>query len=308
MPWKLALLPLATLFLPVVPTSAQEVPDWENPAVFAVNKEPPHATLFPFETRSLALRRDRNMSAYHSSLNGRWKFHWARKPADRPIEFFRTDFDDAGWDEIPVPGNWEVNGFGVPIYLNQPYPFERNPPKIHHAYNPVGSYRMHFTIPEHWDGREIFIHFGAVKSAMYLWVNGEKVGYSQGSKLPAEFDLTPFVHSGDNLLAVEVYRWSDGSYLEDQDFWRISGIERDVYLYAAPRLHVRDFQVTADLDEEYRDGTFEVRAEVKNYGDSEMTGWGLMVELLDATGASILPAGPRDHGGIRYVGELRFSE
>ena len=163
MVWKIALVPLVALLLSVVPIPVQEVTDWEHPAVFAINKEPPHATLFPFETRSLALRRDRRASAYHSSLNGQWKFHWVRKPADRPVEFFHPEFDDSSWAEIPVPGNWELHGFGVPIYLNQPYPFERNPPKIHHDYNPVGSYRTHFTVPAHWNGREIFIHFGAVK-------------------------------------------------------------------------------------------------------------------------------------------------
>jgi len=275
-----------------LPASAQEINDWENPAVFAINKEPPHATLFPFEARSLALRRDRRASAYHVSLNGRWKFHWVRKPADRPVEFHRVDFDDSAWGEIPVPGNWEVNGFGVPIYLNIPYPFDPNPPHIPHDYNPVGSYRTHFTIPSHWDGREIFLHFGAVKSAMYLWVNGERVGYSQGSKLPAEFDITSYVRAGDNVLAVEVYRWSDGSYLEDQDFWRVSGIERDVYLFATPKVHVRDFGVTAGLDGDYRNGILVVRVEVRNYGAAPRARWGLLVDLLDQGGASVLPQGP----------------
>ncbi|HSG81117.1 MAG TPA: beta-galactosidase, partial [Gemmatimonadota bacterium] len=212
--------PLSILCLSLAPAlaAAQQAPDWENPAVFAINKEPPHATLFPYESRELALMRDEASSAYYRLLNGSWKFNWVRAPDERPVDFFREDFDDSGWGEIPVPGNWEVNGYGVPIYLNQPYEFEKNPPYIHHDYNPVGSYRRTFTLPETWVDREIFIHFGAVKSAMYVWVNGRRVGYSQGSKLPAEFNITPYVRTGDNTLALEVYRWSDGSYLECQDF------------------------------------------------------------------------------------------
>jgi beta-galactosidase len=271
---------------------AQEIPDWENPAVFAVNKERPHATLFPYENRGLALARDPARSAYFRSLNGNWKFHWVRKPADRPQEFFREDFDDGDWGEIPVPGNWEVNGFGIPIYLNIPYPFERNPPFIHHEYNPVGSYRTRFTVPSHWADRRILLHFGAVKSAMYVWVNGSRVGYSQGSKLPAEFDVTAFVREGENLLAVEVYRWSDGSYLEDQDFWRLSGIERDVSLVAQPHVHIRDFHVVAGLDSLYRDGVLDVRFEVENRGAVEARAYGVLVDLLDADGASVMPGGP----------------
>ena len=270
---------------------AQDVPDWENPAVFAVNKEPPHATLYPYETRQLAREGERDRSTYYQSLNGRWKFNWVRKPADRPLDFYRQNYDDGGWGEIPVPGNWEVNGFGVPIYLNSPYEFEENPPYIHHDYNPVGSYRRSFIIPDSWDGRQVFIHFGAVKSAMYLWVNGEPVGYSQGSKLPAEFDITSYVRTGDNTLAVEVYRWSDGSYLECQDFWRISGIERDVYLWAAPKVHIRDFLVVGDLDDAYRDGVLRLTTNIRNYSQEVVRGWELRAELIDAAGRSVFPDG-----------------
>jgi beta-galactosidase len=163
-------------------------------------------------------------SPYYRSLNGDWKFNWVIKPLDRPEAFFLPDFIDDSWDIIPVPSNWELQGYGIPIYVNQPYEFTEDPkpPEVPHDYNPVGSYRKWFSIPDDWDGREIFIHFGAVKSAMYLWINGEKVGYSQGSKLPAEFNITSYLKKGENLLAVEVYRWSDGTYLECQDFWRIS--------------------------------------------------------------------------------------
>ena len=272
--------------------AAQQVPDWENPAVFAINKEPPHATLFPYENRGLALARDPARSVYFRSLNGRWKFHWVRAPDDRPRDFFRGDVDDGEWDEIPVPGNWELNGFGVPIYLNIPYPFERNPPFIHHDYNPVGSYRTRFVVPPHWADRRVILHFGAVRSAMYVWVNGRQVGYSQGSKLPAEFDVTPFVTEGENLLAVEVYRWSDGSYLEDQDFWRLSGIDRDVFLVAQPTVHVRDFEVVAELDSAYRDGILSVRLEVENRGERGR------LRRRRAIGRNRVPGDHRPSGGV----------
>jgi len=290
-PLTLAAAAFAALTIPKV-AAAQDVPDWENPAVFAVNKEPAHATLFPFETRELALSRDERGSAYYRLLNGRWKFNWVRKPAERPLDFYREGYDDSGWAEIPVPGNWEVNGFGVPIYLNSPYEFEENPPYIHHHYNPVGSYRTSFTVPEDWMDREVFIHFGAVKSAMYLWVNGREVGYSQGSKLPAEFDITPYVRAGRNTLAVEVYRWSDGSYLECQDFWRISGIERDVFLWAAPKVHIRDFFAVGGLDDSYTDGILELTAQISNYGPETASGWTVTLELLDADGEEALATAP----------------
>ena len=162
----LSLLLLATLTSFPLAAGAQAVPEWEDPAVFAINKEASHATLFPFESQALAVQGMPHVSAYHQSLNGRWKFNWVRKPADRPVDFYRTDFDDSDWDEIPVPSNWELQGYGVPIYLNHPYEFEKNPPFIHHDYNPVGSYRTRFQLPANWDGREIFLHFGAVKSAI----------------------------------------------------------------------------------------------------------------------------------------------
>lgn len=232
--------------------------DWENPGIRAINKEAPHATLFPFESTELALANDRTQSIYFQSLNGTWKFNWVRKPADRPADFYKEEFDVSTWDDTPVPSNWQRQGYGVPIYLDVEYPFPANQPYIPNDYNPVGSYKRTFTLPEHWEGREIFIHFGAVKSAMYLWINGEQVGYSQGSKTPAEFRITDYVRPGENSIAVEVYRWSDGSYLEDQDFWRLAGIERDVYLFASPTVHIQDFFVIADLDETYTDGILTV--------------------------------------------------
>lgn len=256
--------------------------DWENPSMFNQNKEAPHATLMPFASVEAALTKKRNASVYYKSLNGTWKFNWVRKPADRPQDFYKTDYDVSQWDDIAVPANWELQGYGVPIYVNHQYEFAdykrpvspeiqfvdkiypANPGQVPHDYNPVGSYRRTFTVPENWDGRQVFIQFGAVKSAMYIWVNGQKVGYSQGSKTPAEWDITKYLRKGENTLAVEVYRWSDGSYLECQDFWRISGIERDVFLYSTPKVRIRDFFVKADLDERYADGKLTIEVDLKN--------------------------------------------
>ncbi len=264
------------------------VPDWENPEVFGRNKEPAHCTLLPYPDESTALVGTREASPFFQFLNGRWKFHWVRKPADRPVEFYRTDYDVSGWDEIPVPSNWELQGYGIPIYTNTIYPFspvDPRPPHIPHEWNPVGSYRTEFTVPEEWEGRRVFLHFEGVKSAFYLWVNGEEVGYSQGSMTPAEFDVTAYLREGPNVLAAEVYRWSDGSYLEDQDTWRLSGIYRDVFLFSTPTVHLRDFFLRPDLDADYRDATLHVTARVRNYGPTPVGGHTVEVSLLDPEGA-----------------------
>jgi len=260
-----------------------KVLDWENPKMFNQNKEAPHATLMPFMTIDSALSKKRNESVFYKSLNGVWKFNWVKKPADRSVDFYMPKFDVSDWDNIPVPSNWELEGYGIPIYTNHQYEFAdyrapisdeiefvddiypKNPGQIPHDYNPVGSYRRDFTVPENWDGRQVFIQFGAVKSAMYLWINGKKVGYSQGSKTLAEWDITKYLKKSKNTLAVEVYRWSDGSYLECQDFWRISGIERDVFLYSTPKVRVEDFFVKADLDTDYKNGLLTLDVDLKNH-------------------------------------------
>ena len=186
------------------------------------------------------------------------------KPSDRPYYFFKTDYDDADWKEIKVPSNWELEGYDIPIYTNVKYPHEKTPPKIQDHYNPVGSYRTYFTLNDKMQGKEVILHFGAVSSAMYIWVNGEKVGYSEGSKTPAEFNITKFLKKGKNLLSVEVYRWSDASYIEDQDFWRLSGITRDVYLLAREKCHIKDFWSRADLLDNYTDGKFNLEIELND--------------------------------------------
>ena len=271
--------------------AAQTVPEWENPAIVQINKEPPRATFFGYESRALAAGRAPEQSAFYQPLNGRWKFHWVERSSERPMDFFEERFDDRAWETIPVPANWEVNGYGYPIYVNQPYTFEKNPPFIQRSYNPVGSYRKTFTVPPAWAGRRVFVHFGAVNSAMYLWVNGRRVGYSEDSKTPAEFDLTEYVRPGENLLAVEVYRYSDGSYLECQDFWRISGIERDVYLYSTPQVRIRDLWAQASLDSRYEDGQLLTTATVRNHTARAIEGYSVRVELLDAAGQPVGPDG-----------------
>lgn len=241
-------------------------PEWENPGIFGVNKEAPYATFVPFSDLAAAIKNDKKSSPFYQSLNGTWKFHWVTKPADCPKDFYKPEYDASGWKEIAVPSNWELQGYGVPIYLNSSYEWTKNPnpPHVPHDYNPVGSYRKTFIIPESWKDMEIFVHFAAVKSAFYLWVNGHYVGYSEDSKTPAEWDITPYLKNGENVIALQVFRWSDGSYLECQDFWRISGIERDVYLYAAPKVRIRDFWAIADLDKNYTNGRLTVIIDLKN--------------------------------------------
>ena len=238
----------------------------EDPNIVEVNKLPPRSTFYSFESKKLAKEADPNLSEYYLSLNGIWKFHWVKDPADRPVDFFLPSYDDKNWDDFSVPANWEINGYGVPIYLNHPYEFSFDPvpPFIPSGYNPVGSYRKKFTVPDSWENRRIVVHFGAVKSAFFIWVNGNKVGYSQGSKLPAEFDISEYVQLGDNLISLEVYRWSDGSYLECQDFWRISGIERDVFLFAEPKVRIEDFWAKTPLDENYKNGELELLIDIVN--------------------------------------------
>ena len=243
------------------------VPEWENPLVFSVNAEPPHATFVPFPNEAAALKNDRNSSPFFQSLNGNWKFLWVTKPDDVPAGFFEPGFNVSAWKEIMVPSNWEFQGYGIPIYVNETYewvkpPAQPDPPHVPHDYNPTGCYRRAFTVPAAWKDKEVFVHFGAVKSAFYVWVNGRYVGYSEDSKTPAEWDITRYLSGGENSICLKVLRWSDGSYLECQDFWRISGIERDVYLTAAPRVRIRDFWVVADLDENYRDGKLTVTADL----------------------------------------------
>ena len=267
------------------------VNDWENPRVVGRNKEPGHVPLVPYTDIHSALIGKRENSPYWRSLNGTWKFRWAPNPDAAPDDLYLVDLDDSDWDEIPVPANWQLHGYDVPMYTNVQYPFPiDNLPGVPHDDNPVGSYRTTFNVPMKWDDRRIFIVFEGVDSAFYLWVNGQEVGYSQDSRLPAEFDITPYVKAGKNVLAVRVYRWSDGSYLEDQDHWRLSGIHRDVYLYAAPSGCVRDYCVRTLLDDDYQDAVLQVRAHVAAYTE-DAGEYTVEIRLQDADG-QVVEGGP----------------
>lgn len=260
--------------------------DWENPAVFQINREPARATFLPFGDKQAAINDVYESSPWYRTLNGNWKFQWSPTPDQRPKDFYKTDFNVVNWKEIKVPSNWELDGYGIPIYTNIIYPFPKNPPYIDHSDNPIGSYRRYFELPETWDNRRVYVHFEAGTSAMYIWVNGQKVGYAQNTKSPAEFDITNYVKPGKNLIAVEVYRWSDGSYLEDQDFWRISGIDRNVYLYSTGNLRIVDFFARPDLDSNYKNGSLSVDVTLNNYFNTAKTGV-VEAELVDAAGKEI---------------------
>jgi beta-galactosidase len=241
--------------------------DWENPGIIGLNKEDPHASFISYDDRESALEGVIANSTNFLPLDGTWKFNLVKSPDQRPFWFFKDDYDTREWDDIEVPSNWEMKGYDVPIYVNITYPHEKNPPFIKHDYNPVGSYKRFFKVPSEWKNKEVFLHFGAVASAFYVWVNEQLVGYSQDSKTPAEFNITKYLKSGRNSLAVEVYRWCDGSYLEDQDFWRMSGIQRSVFLHARPKVYIEDFFAVGDLENNYRDGSLKLNVRLKNTTD-----------------------------------------
>jgi beta-galactosidase len=268
---NLILIGLLTLFTFSGKSQTAKVPfndrlphDWENQAVSEINRETPHASLMPFDTEAKVPANDFSASPFYKSLNGKWKFNFVNKPADRPAAFYTSSYNDSEWKLIDVPANWDLQGYDYPIYTNVRYPFKPAPPTMQADFNPVGSYRMEFETPADWTGKDIILHFGAVSSAMYVWVNGQEVGYSEDSKTPAEFNVTKYLKSGKNLLAVQIFRWCDGSYLEDQDFWRMSGITRDVYLVARNTTHVFDFGVKSGLDPLYKDGLFNVNITLRN--------------------------------------------
>ncbi|MCA8977074.1 MAG: DUF4981 domain-containing protein, partial [Planctomycetes bacterium] len=250
--------------------AAVSAQDWQDESVFGRGREAPHAVMRRYPDAAAAARGGR--SPWLLSLDGSWQFNWVAHPDQRPRGFEAIGFDDSGWDRIEVPSNVEIHGYGTPIYVNQPYPFAKNPPRVmddppagHTTFaerNPVSSYRRHFTLPAGWDGRRSYVRFDGVSSAFYLWCNGEMVGYHQGSRTPVEFELTSHLRSGDNVLAVEVYRYSDGSYLECQDFWRLSGIFRSVWLESRGVMHVADVEITTELDEDCRDGVLKLAVDV----------------------------------------------
>ena len=270
--------------LVVAATAIAQDPYWENPEVFAENKLPSRATLVPYASFDEALQRGE--SGYVLDISGQWRFHWTKTPAERPEGFWQRGYNDTVWDTIAVPGNWEVLGYGYPIYTNVNYPFPLNPPYIPHDDNPTGCYRHTFEIPEAWDGRRIILHFESGLAAMHVWLNGEKVGYSEGTKTAVEFDITAMAKPGDNLLAIEGYRWSDGSYLEDQDFWRLSGFDRGVKVYSVDEVRIADIFAIGDLDKTYKTGLYEAMVKVDNVGDMPFKGV-VELSLLAADGSVV---------------------
>jgi beta-galactosidase len=280
---------------PIQPQVSADRPDWENPAVFARGKLPARSTGFPFESRDLALAGDMAASKRFEALDGDWKFAFSPGVDQRPKDFWRDDFDVSTWKTIKVPADWQTQGYDQPRYNNITYPFAANRPLIPHATNPVGSYRRTFEVPADWKGQDVVLHIGAATSAYYVWVNGKDVGYSEDSKLPSEFDVTPYLRAGANNVSIEVYRWSDGSYIEDQDFWRVSGIERSVWLMAAPATRARDVFVHAGLDKTYRDGQLSVDVDVTK----PKTGTRVRATLLDGDRAVVTrEASPAQDGKL----------
>ena len=280
---------LATLLS--LSVGAQTFTEWQDAEVNAVNRAPMHTDYFAYETPELAAQGERESSANYMSLNGQWKFNWVRHADARPTDFWKPGYNDRAWDTMPVPGIWEMNGYGDPQYVNIGYPWREqwtnNPPQVPTEENHVGSYRRTITVPASWKGKDIIAHFGSVTSNIYLWVNGKYVGYSEDSKLEAEFDLTRYLRPGEeNLIAFQVFRWCDGTYLEDQDFFRFSGVARDCYLYAREKRRIEDIRVTPDLDADYRDGTLAV--DVKLKGKAIVT-----LRLKDAQGKEVASATTR---------------
>ena len=260
--------------------NAQTFKEWMDPEINAVNRAPMHSNFFAYENAETANQGIKEKSENFMSLNGLWKFFWVKDADARPTDFWKTDFNDKGWDKLQVPAVWELNGYGDPIYVNVGYAwrnqYKNQPPLVPVKENHVGSYRREITVPADWKGKDIIAHFGAVSSNMYLWVNGKFVGYSEDSKLEAEFDLTPYLKFGQkNLIAFQVFRWCDGTYLEDQDFFRYTGVARDCYLYARNKKRIDDIRVTPDLDQEYKNGSLAVSLNLKGSGN-------VLLELLDA--------------------------
>jgi beta-galactosidase len=271
------------------PLFAQTTPnEWENPLAIDQHKEKAHASFMVYDKAADVAANDYARSPWYQSLNGTWKFNYVARPDQRPMDFQQLGFNDAAWNNIAVPSNWEIQGFGTPIYTNITYPFPKNPPFIDGRDNPVGSYRRSFTVPAGWAGREVLLNFGSISGYAVAFVNGQRVGMSKVAKSPAEFDITQYLKAGENQLAVQVFRWHDGSYLEDQDFWRLSGLDRDVYLYSVPKQTVWDFFTHADLDPTYKNGQFSAEVTLRNFAASAGTPGKLTVEILDAAGKTVL--------------------
>ena len=271
---------LGTMCVCALSVSAQSFKEWQDPEVNAINRAPMHTSFFAYENLETANKGVKEESDNFMTLNGKWKFLWVESADKRPDDFFRVGYDDNGWDDFRIPAVWELNGYGDPIYVNIGYAwrnqYKNNPPYVPVEKNHVGSYRKEIVVPANWKGKDIIAHFGSVTSNMYLWVNGKFVGYSEDSKLEAEFDITKYLVPGKkNLIAFQVFRWCDGTYLEDQDFFRYSGVSRDCYLYTRNRNRIDDIRITPSLDDEYKNGILDVELSLK--GNNSVS-----LELLDA--------------------------
>ena len=282
--------PKNTLFglmlLSLIFASAQDTKnEWENPTVFERNKEQGHVDFVAYAEKDKARLLNRSESPYFQSLNGTWKFHFVKKPADRPEDFYKADFDDSDWQQITVPSNWEIEGFGLPIYTNVVYPFPKNPPYLDNEYNPVGTYRREFELSNQWDGMQVMLNFSSVSGYARIFINGQEAGMTKVAKSPSEFDITDYLQSGKNTIAIQIFRWHDGSYIEDQDFWRLSGLEQDVFLYALPSLSVWDYFIKAELDENYQNGVFNASIDLRRFSGTKAER-SLQLELFPKGGSN----------------------
>ena len=269
--------------------------EWLDPNVNQINRAPMHTNYFAYKNENSALKGCKESSENFMSLNGTWKFNWVKNADARPTDFFQMNFNDKGWNDLKVPGLWELNGYGDPIYVNVGYPwrsqFKNNPPEVPTENNHVGSYRKEIIVPADWKGKEVFAHFGSVTSNMYLWVNGQFVGYSEDSKLETEFNLTKYLKPGKNLIAFQVFRWCDGTYLEDQDFLRLSGVGRDCFLYARNPKYIQDIRVTPDLDAQYKDATLDIALNLNGNGAVDL-------KLLDEKGQTVATSSVKGSGKV----------
>jgi beta-galactosidase len=288
-------------------TAAVPMNEWENPQVIERNKLPGHAYFIPFADVKSARQGDPLDSSFYLSLNGDWKFNWVKTPAERPLDFFAKNLDDSHWRNITVPSNWELKGYDLPVYTNIAYPFPANPPFVDNSYNPVGSYRREFTLPKKWKGEAVILHFGSISGYARIYVNGREAGMTKVAKSPSEFDISELVKSGKNSLAVQVFRWHDGSYLEDQDFWRLSGIEQDTYLYRLPKVAVWDYFIKSGLDASYKNGQLDASVDLKRFSNYQGAGE-LQFELFDpVSGQSLYTENKRVNGDeqtIRFTKSL----
>ena len=277
---------LAIMTMATMGVAAQQAPEWKNPQVNQINREARHAHFFAYETQELAAKAQKQQSARYMSMEGKWRFNFVKNHQDAPKDFFALKFDDSKWVDFPVPGLFEINGYGDRIYKNIGYAwgttFKTNPPFIGETNNYTGSYRRTFVLPDDWKGQEVYFHVGSATSNLKVWVNGKLVGYSEDSKVAAEFNITKYLKKGENLIAMQVMRWCDGSYLEDQDFWRFTGIAREVYLYARPKVHVEDFFINADLKNDFNEGVLSGEVNI-----ASAKGNTLELQLIDPQGKQV---------------------